>query len=129
MESQDPRPQSFTQKPLEEPLEQALSNHNAGTFGKGQVSDEPSIHLGWTRQEESLDKAAKRNEEGKQNDFSREIKRYIITTLLVLTTLTSFVGLLTFWFSKDSDQRKVGISAAVAALTGLAGLAAGIGLR
>ena len=126
MQSQDSESQSFTQKLPEEPLEQALSILNAGTFGKGQASDEPSIHF---RREDSLDKAAKRNEEEKQNDFSRQIKRYIIITLLVLTTSISFVGLHTFWFSKDSDQRKVGMSAAVAALTALAGLAAGIGLR
>ncbi len=88
----------------------------------GQFQDRNRDHENFMAQE-------KLREEDRANRYSRHAKSQILWIFLVLSSTVTVFGLHMFFQGSTLEEKNTGISSALAAMTALGGLAAGIGLR
>jgi hypothetical protein len=81
------------------------------------------------RDHENLMAQEKLKEEHRANRHSRHAKSQILWIFLVLASIVTVFGLRVFFNGSTLAEKNAGISSAIAAMTAIGGLAAGIGLR
>ncbi len=115
--------------PLVQEFEQVLQWQDAGRYAAESVGSSSDRYLGVGLEQTRLDNQAKREEEAKEKDFSRKRKRDIVWTLIAMSLGISLVGITVFYKSDSPEDRKLGMTAALTALSSIAGFAAGLGLH
>jgi hypothetical protein len=124
-EQSNEQPQANIATPL---LEDVLIKQSSGRYSKDEGKSSSIRYQEWDQEQRGLDRAADRDETKTAKDFSRSRKRDILWVFLFIVSLTTVLGLATFW-SPNAEDRKIGISAAVSAMSAIGGLAAGMGLQ